>query len=475
MVGETTLSDSIGSAPDRRREAAASSLEPSPALLLDLYELTMADAYRAEGMADDTATFSLFARALPPTWGFLVAAGLDDCLRWLEHLSFSAADLEAVAALGGFSPSFLEWLGKVSFRGRVRAVPEGTIVFPNEPILEIEGPLGVVQLAETYLLNQVTLQTGLATEAARCRHAAQGRPVIDFALRRAPGVDAGMKLARCSRLVGLAGTSNVAGAGRYQLPASGTMAHSFVQAHSDELTAFRRFAATFAERTLLLVDTYDTERGVEHAIQVASEMRRAGIEIHGIRIDSGDLAEMSRRARRRLDAAGFPNLIIFVSGGLDEHRIHELVTEAGAPIDGFGVGTTLGAAGGVPTVETVYKLVDHQGRPVRKTSSGKSTWPGAKQVYRRSDWSSDLLGLADEDPPTASATPLLEEVMREGRRTAAGRRQLSASSRHFEDQWRRLPPQLKELQSPPSYPVNPSPELEHLTAAVDRSLAATSA
>ncbi len=444
----------------------------SPALLLDLYELTMADAYRREGMADDPATFSLFARSLPPTWGFLVAAGLDDCLSWLEQLSFSADDLAAIGRLGGFSEAFLDWLGGLRFQGRVRAVAEGTIVFPNEPILEVDGPLGVIQLAETYLLNQVTLQTGLATEAARCLHAAQGRPVVDFALRRAPGVDAGMKLARCSSLVGLAGTSNVAGAGMYELPASGTMAHSFVQAHADELTAFRRFAEAFADRTLLLVDTYDTQRGVEHAIQVAEEMRQQGVAIHGIRIDSGDLGAMSRMARQRLDVAGFPDMIIFVSGGLDEHRIHHLVAEESAPIDGFGVGTTLGAAGGVPTLETVYKLVDHHGRPVRKTSAGKSTWPGAKQVYRREDWSSDILCLAEEPAPAEAPHPLMEEVMRGGSRTQAGRRPLLAAHRHFEDQWQQLPPLWKQLKSPPAYPVRPSSQLERLTQAVDRSLAA---
>ena len=457
-------------------ESEGSACQPgsgaSAALLLDLYELTMADAYRREGMADDPATFSLFARSLPPTWGFLVAAGLDDCLTWLEQLSFTSDDLAAVRRLGGFSDGFLDWLSGLRFRGRVRAVAEGTVVFPNEPILEVEGPLGVIQLAETYLLNQVTLQTGLATEAARCRHAAQGRPVVDFALRRAPGVDAGMKLARCSRLVGLAGTSNVAGAGRYELPASGTMAHSFVQAHADELTAFRRFAAAFAERTLLLVDTYDTPRGVERAIQVAQEMRRQGVELHGIRIDSGDLGALSRMARRLLDQAGFPDMIIFVSGGLDEHRIHHLVAEEAAPIDGFGVGTTLGAAGGVPTLETVYKLVEHQGRPVRKTSSGKSTWPGAKQVYRLPDWSGDILGLAGEPAPPETAPPLMEEVMRAGRRTAAGRRPLSDAHQHFEEQWQQLPAVWKELRYPPPYPVRPSGELERLTEAVDRSLAA---
>ncbi|MHB1502289.1 MAG: beta/alpha barrel domain-containing protein, partial [Candidatus Dormibacteria bacterium] len=282
----------------------------------------------------------------------------------------------------------------------------------------------------------------------------------------------GMKVSRCSRLVGLAGTSNVAGADLYGLPASGTMAHSFVQAHDDELTAFRRFAAAFREKTLLLVDTYDTSRGLDNAIQVAKEMRQQGVELHGIRIDSGDLAELSRMARRRLDEAGFPSLIIFVSGGLDEHRIHQLLAQEGAPIDGFGVGTTLGAAGGVPTLETVYKLVLHGDRPVRKTSTGKETWPGAKQVHRRSDWSGDLLCLAAERPPEPGAHPLVEAVMAGGRRTKAGRRTLSAAHLHFEGQWDQLPPDLKRLQAPPPYPVTPSADLKRLTEVVDLTLAA---
>ncbi|HVD04200.1 MAG TPA: nicotinate phosphoribosyltransferase [Candidatus Dormibacteraeota bacterium] len=446
----------------------------SPALLLDLYELTMADAYRIEGMADERATFSLFARSLPDGWGYLVAAGLADCLDWLEGLRFGPSDLAAIERLGGFSQDFLGWLSTVRFEGSVRAVREGSIVFPGEPILEVEGPLATAQLAETFLLNQITLQTGLATEAARCRHAAQGRAVIDFSLRRAPGVDAGMKLARCSRLVGLDGTSNVAGADRYRLPASGTMAHSFVQAHVDETTAFRRFAEAFKERSLLLVDTYDAERGIDRAIEVALEMRQRRVELRGIRIDSGDLAQLARLARTKLDSAGFPNLIVFVSGGLDEHRIQQLLTVEQAPIDGFGVGTSLGAAGNVPTLETVYKLVVHDGRPVRKTSAGKAIWPGAKQVFRQISWSGDTLALAEEPVPDDDHIALLEEVMRGGERTTAGARSLAQAADHFEVQWRELPDSLKGLQSPAPYAVLPSTHLQLLTQRVDFALANSS-
>ena len=442
--------------------------ETSPALLLDLYELTMADAYRRESMADRPATFSLFVRSEPANWGYLVAAGLDDCLLWLEQLHFTPADLEAVARLRIFPDEFLVWLGELRFTGSVRAVPEGTIVFAGEPLLEVDGPVAEAQLAETYLLNQMTLQTGLATQASRCRHAAGGRAVVDFALRRAPGVDAGMKLARCSRLVGLSGSSNVAGAHRYGVASSGTMGHSFVQAHRDETAAFRAYAQVFREATVLLVDTYDTAQGIERAIEVARKMRREGVELRGVRLDSGDLGAEAFRARRRLDQEGFPTMTIFVSGGLDEYSIERLVKVEGAPIDGFGVGTSLGTAGKAPTLDSVYKMVSYDGRAVRKTSPGKETWPGPKQLWRDFEWQGDILAAADEPAPEGNWEPLLKEVMRDGRLTAVGQRSLADSHRHFESQWSSLPIQLKSLTSPPRYPVVPSGHLLELTAHVDR-------
>jgi nicotinate phosphoribosyltransferase len=440
----------------------------SPSLLVDLYQLTMLEAYRQEGMAGRPATFSLFVRSQPADWGYLVAAGLDDSLTWLENLKFSDADLAAIARLGLFPADFLPWLSKLQFTGSVRAVPEGSLVFGGEPILEVDAPIAEAQVAETFLLNQVTLQTGLATQAARCRHAAQGRAVMDFALRRAPGVDAGMKLARCCRLVGIDATSNVAGADRYGLAVSGTMAHSFVQAHLDEVDAFRAFARTFGKETVLLVDTYDTPMGIDRAILVGEEMRGRGIELRGIRIDSGDLGAHASLARERLDAAGFSSLKVFVSGGLDEYRIQDLVDRQHAPVDGFGVGTSLGSAGEGPTMETVYKLVSYDGRPVRKTSAGKATWPGAKQVWRAPDRSRDYLELADDAPSCpAGAVPLLETVMRAGQRTPAGLRSLSEASQHFADQWGELPERFKSLSAPPRYQVVPSQPLQRLADELD--------
>jgi nicotinate phosphoribosyltransferase len=291
---------------------------------------------------------------------------------------------------------------------------------------------------------------------------------MDFALRRAPGVDAGMKLARCCRLVGINATSNVAGANRYGLAVSGTMAHSFVQAHLDEADAFRGFARTFGQETVLLVDTYDTPEGIDRAILVAKEMRGQGIELRGIRIDSGDLGAHARLARDRLDAAGFPNLMVFVSGGLDEYRIQDLLDRQHAPIDGFGVGTSLGSAGEGPTMETVYKLVSFDGRPVRKTSAGKATWPGAKQVWRAADGSCDYLELAEQAPSCPEeAVPLLETVMQGGQRTPAGLRSLGEANQHFAEQWDELDQRFKSLSSPPRYPVLPSQPLQRLADQLD--------
>jgi nicotinate phosphoribosyltransferase len=439
----------------------------APALLVDVYELTMADAYRQEGIAGQPATFSLFVRTLPPTRGYLVAAGLDDCLTWLESLEFGPDELGAIDRLGIFTPAFLEWLGELRFRGRVRAVPEGTIVFGGEPILEVDAPLAVAQLAETFLLNQISTQTTLATKAARCRFAGAGRAVVDFALRRSQGIDAGMKLARVARLVGLSATSNVAGADRYGLAASGTMGHSFVQAYEHEIDAFRAFARAFGPSTVLLVDTYDTRQGIEHAIDVADECRREGRSVHGIRLDSGDLAGLARHARRRLDEAGFPDVQILASGGLDEHEIARLLDVEHAPIDGFGVGSSLGVAADAPSLDSVYKLVESAGRPVRKTSTGKETWPAPKQVWRAFDWSRDTIGLHDESPPSPDDRALLVEVMRQGRRTAAGGRTLEEMNVHFEEEWRALPEAVKHLTQPTEFRIDISARLRALTAELD--------
>jgi nicotinate phosphoribosyltransferase len=437
-------------------------VETSPALLTDLYELTMAAALWAEGRAEVSAVFSLFVRSLPPDRGYLVAAGLDDALAFVERLRFDGEDRAGLARMGGFEPGFLDWLGEVRFSGTIRAVPEGRLVFADEPLLEVSGPLAVAQVLETALLNQLNLQTTLATKAARVRHAAAGRAVVDFALRRAHGFEAGLRVARCSALVGFAATSNVAGALRYGIPASGTMAHSYVSAHDSELEAFRNFARHVAE-PVLLIDTFDTKTGLERAIEVGLELKAAGRSLRAVRLDSGDLAELARLARDRLDAAGLPEVGIFASGGLDEHDIARLVA-AGAPIDGFGVGTALGVSADAPVLEVVYKLVQVDGRPVAKRSVAKETLPCPKQVWRRPGFDGDVLATVGEESPEPGAEPLLVPVPPEPAPDPVAA--LVAARERFEADWARLPAEHKALTDPAPYPVVRSAALAALAEQV---------
>lgn len=423
------------------------------ALLIDLYELTMVHAFHAEGMAEVPATFSLTVRRLPPERGFLVAAGLEDALAYLGGLQFSDGDLDRLERLGRFAPEFLSWLGRLRFTGRVRAVPEGRIVFAGEPLLEVDAPLGVAQLAETALLNQITYQTAVATKAARCRYAAGDRAVVDFTLRRTHGGEAGMRATRACAIAGFAGTSNVAGALRFGLPASGTMAHSFVTAFPTELEAFRAFARRRGPGDgdagpVLLIDTYDVTGGVEAAIVVARELAAEGRTLAGIRIDSGDVGALARQVRARLDEAGLSGVRIVASGGLDEHSVSALLS-AGAPIDAFGVGTRVGTSEDAPTLESVYKMVAVDGRPVAKRSPGKEYLPGAKQVWRTG--AGDVLALRDEDPPRPGADPLLVEVpVAAGGDPAAA---VAAARLRLEADWDRLPEGCKRLREPAPYPV----------------------
>ncbi len=380
------------------------------ALLTDLYELNMAASYLRRGMGAP-ATFSLSVRRLPPERGFLVAAGIEDCLDILEAYSFEDADLVYLASLG-FDERTLEAFAGLRFTGEVRAIPEGRIVFADEPLLEVTAPLPEAQLVETMLLNQMTFQTTLASKAARCRLAANDQvELIEFGFRRTQGFEAGIAAARLSALVGFSATSNVTATQRYGLRPAGTMAHSYVEAFPSELDAFRAFAQDLPQRAIFLVDTYDTTSGVAHAIEVIEEL-----DLHdglGVRLDSGDLADLARSTREVLDATGHPDVRIFVSGGLDENDIAALVA-AGAPVDAVGVGTRLGVSADAPFLDASYKLVSYDGRPVAKLSKGKATYPGAKQVFR-ADGLVDQIGLADETPP-AGTRPLLEVTMSEGRR-----------------------------------------------------------
>jgi nicotinate phosphoribosyltransferase len=384
------------------------------ALLTDLYELNMAASYLRRGMTGP-ATFSLYIRNLSPERGFLVAAGLEACLGALETFSFDEDELGYLRDIG-FDERDIEGFRGLRFDGEVWAVPEGRVVYADEPILEVTASLPAAQLVETILLNQVTLHTTIASKAARFRLAAPGKDLVDFAFRRTHGVEAAIAVARASAIVGFAATSNVEAARRYGLEVAGTMAHSFIEAFPSELDAFRAFAEDRPDRTTFLVDTYDTLNGVRNAIAVAKE--RGLTEGIGVRLDSGDLDDLARQTRSLLDAAGLPDARIFASGGLDEHEVAELVG-AGVPVDAFGIGTQMGVSADAPFVDSVYKLVESQGRPVLKLSAGKATAPGRKQVWRGTE--ADVLALRDE-PGTggaAGAQPMLEPVMRDGVRTSS--------------------------------------------------------
>jgi nicotinate phosphoribosyltransferase len=417
-------------------------------LLTDLYELNMAASYLRRGMTQP-ATFSLFVRALPPTRGFLVAAGIDDCLDYLERLHFGPAELDYLAELG-YDQAILEPFRDLRFTGDVWAVPEGRIVFADEPLLEVTGPLPEAQLVETLLLNQITFQTNLATKAARCRIAAAGQiDLVDFSLRRTQGIEAGAAVARVSALAGFVATSNVAAARQFGLVAAGTMAHSYIEAFPEEIDAFRAFAEDFPDRVTLLVDTYDTLTGVARAIEVIHE-RGLG-DRAAVRLDSGDLAALAHQTRELLNEAGLPGVRIFVSGGLDEFDLERLVL-AGVPVDAAGVGTRLGVAADAPYLDTVYKLVAVNGRPVLKLSAGKATRPGSKQVFRNAGLR-DCLGLRDEPAPPGTE-PLLGPVMAGGRRLAAPG-SLAAARARFEDDLAALPPAAAALIAP----VAPEPSI----------------
>jgi nicotinate phosphoribosyltransferase len=434
------------------------------ALSTDLYELKMAASYLRRGFRHP-ATFSLFIRRLPPDRGFLVAAGIEDCLSYLENLRFAREELEYLATLG-FDEKDIEALADFSFTGGVRCVPEGRIVLADEPILEVSAPIAEAQLVETYLLNQVTFQTAFATKAARCVMAAGEIELFDFALRRTHGVEAADALARVSAIAGFKGTSNVDAARRFGLTAVGTMAHSYVEAFPSESAAFRAFAEDFPQRTVFLVDTYDIPVGVDRAIAVIAEM---GLRDASVRIDSGDLAAQSRDTRRRLDAAGLGDVRVVVSGGIDEFTL-ERFRLAGDPIDAAGIGMAIGVSYDAPTLDSAYKLVDFDGRPTMKLSAEKVSLPGAKQVWRGVSIADDVLSLEEETGPQ-DAAPLLQVAMRDGNRTTpAG--SIASARRYLEEDLARLPEDARRLRAPDAPKVSVSHDLGALADTVAERLRA---
>lgn len=425
-------------------------------LLTDLYELRMLQAYWAEEMRE-RASFSLYFRELPERRNFVLACGLEDVLRYLENLRFRQPELDWLRTLEGFHGEFVDWLGALRFTGDVHAVPEGTPVFPEVPLLEIVAPIAEAQLAESFVMNQMHLQSVAASKAARVVAAAAGRAVIDFGMRRTHGADAALKGARAQYLAGVSATSNVLAGRVYGIPVAGTMAHSYVQAHDREFDALRSFARSYPE-TILLVDTYDTLDGVRRVVDLSRELGDA-FRVSGVRIDSGDLRALSFAARRLLDEAGLEQVAIFASGGLDEDAVDALV-RAGAPIAGFGVGTRMGASTDAPTLDLAYKLTAYAGQGRLKTSPGKRVLPGRKQVFRQEEAGRavrDVLARADETLP---GRPLLRPVMRNGRRLDAGREDLEAARERAAREIARLPDSVRALEpARPPYPVETSQAL----------------
>ena len=440
-------------------------------LFTDLYELTMAAVYFEREMFAP-ATFSLFVRCCPENRRFFLAAGLARLQDALERFRFSEEDLAYLEGLKLFKPAFLDFLQNLRFTGEVWAIPEGTVFFPDEPLVEITAPIIEAQLVETLVINILNFETLIATKAARCVLAAAGKPVVDFSARRTQGVEASLRVARASYIAGFAATSNTLAGKLFGLPVTGTMAHSFIQSFGEEKEAFLAFAKQFPENTVLLLDTYDTLSAVPKAIEVAKFLEERGARLKGVRLDSGDLLTLSRKVRRLLDEAGLSYVKIFVSGGLDEYQIANLNAQ-GAPIDAFGVGTKMGVSADVPYLDTAYKLVAYDDRPVAKFSKGKTTLAGAKQLFRAYDenglFREDWLGLRDQEP-VPETKPLLQKVMASGKRTRP-EEPLEKIRQRAARELDALPQRLKNINNEGEpYPVHLTPELEALQERVRQSV-----
>jgi nicotinate phosphoribosyltransferase len=436
-------------------------------LLTDLYQLTMLHVYHRYDMTK-TAVFELFVRKLPEHRGFLMAAGLEQAVEFLETLHFDDEDLEYLRRSKRFPGDVVDWFGTLRFTGDVDAMPEGTVFFADEPVLRITAPLPEAQLVETRLLNLIHFETLIASKAARMMLAAPGKRLFDFGLRRAHGAEAGLLAARASYIAGFEGTATVLAEERFGIPIFGTMAHSFVEAHASERLAFEHFARTRPKNITLLIDTYDTESAADDVVAVAKALAPDGIVIGGVRLDSGDLLELSKRVRATLDADGLSDTAVFASGGLDEYQLLQLM-RANAPIDGFGLGTSLATSSDAPALECAYKLQEYDGEPRRKLSAGKASWPGAKQVWRRIEggtMSRDLIAIEGEPH---DGFPLLEPVMRGGKRVGA-RPTLEQIRERARAELQRLPEALAQLESVP-YAVEIAPSLQSLAKAFDERLA----
>jgi nicotinate phosphoribosyltransferase len=441
----------------------------SLALLTDLYQLTMAQSYfQSQRLAP--ATFSLFIRSYPPNRSYFVAAGLQDVLEFLERFKIDAAGIDYLHSRRMFTDDFLDYLKGLEFTGEIWAIPEGRLFFKDEPLLEVTAPIMEAQIVETFIINQINLQSLIATKAARCVHAADARAVVDFALRRTHGADAGMKVARSSYLAGFAGTSNVKAGQKYGIPIVGTMAHSFISSFEHEIDAFRAFVASFPHHSILLIDTYDTLAGARKAVAIAKEMAARGERLQGVRIDSGDLGKLAIEVRKIFDEAGMKYVKIIGSGGLDEFDLAEF-SAAKIPYDSYGVGTKMGVSADAPWFDIAYKLVEYNERSVLKLSTGKVSWPGRKQVLRFHDQQGrlhkDVIALREEN--FSGAEPLLQRVMARGK-AVVPRATLEAIRASLMDEFKKLPDPVKAIRNPASYPVEISPRLAELREQIGRQL-----
>lgn len=441
---------------------------PNSTLLTDLYQFTMLQGYD-ECVMEEIAVFEFYVRKLRPGRNFLMAAGLEQALEFLENVRFSSEEIDWLASTGRFSKTFLTHLKDMRFTGDVHAMPEGTLFFPNEPILRITAPMPQAQLVETRLINLLHLQTLIASKAARMVLTAPEKQLVDFGLRRAHGAEAGLLAARASYIAGFTGTATVLADMQFGIPIFGTMAHSFVQAHDNEIEAFKNFAHAQPDNVVLLIDTYDTEAAAHKVVALATQLKSDGIQIKGVRIDSGNLTDHAKKVRRILDAGVLNHVTIFASGDLDEYVLHDIMAE-NAPIDGFGVGSHLVTSSDLPYLDCAYKLQEYNGKARRKRSEGKQTWPGRKQVYRHYD-SNGLMAwdVITTEQDVQPGEPLLIPVMHEGCRLTKAT-SFEQIRRHAADNLAQLPEPLRQLQEPYTYQVEIARALHDLAKQVDHDI-----
>jgi nicotinate phosphoribosyltransferase len=437
----------------------------SSPLLTDLYQLNMIEAYLAEGETK-TAVFELFVRRLPSRRGFLMAAGLEQALEFLETLHFTKDEIDWLCSTKRFSARTLDYLASLRFTGDVHALPEGTIFFANEPIVRVTAPLPEAQLVEARLINILHFQTLIASKAARMALAAPGKLLVDFGVRRAHGAEAGLMAARASYIAGIDGTATVLAAKQFDIPMFGTMAHSYIEAHDSEAVAFERFAHARPEGLIFLIDTYDTETAARKVVSLAPKLEAVGIRVSGVRLDSGDMIALSKSVRHILDEGGLADVKIFASGGLDEDQLMTMA-KANAPIDGFGIGTSLTTSSDVPALDCAYKIQEYAGLPRRKYAQGKATWPGRKQVWRRygpdGRMVGDTLSVENDDRP---AEKLICPFMHGGKRVSVSP-SLGEIRAYAARELERLPVPLRELEPGARYPVELGKALLDLAAEFD--------